>query len=134
MEFNSNSIRLGLLGGNTRGRHFTLLRLLLIFSGLNRIVQSTLGFFSRLFSPRFWKPREWLLHRQSQVNRIASPLVVTLQGGFAEPIRSTPWSTERMEVQGNRHLARSMPEALFRATILDGSKMFLGNPLLTLAD
>ena len=27
-----------------------------------------------------------------------SPLVVTSQGGFAEPIRSTPWSTERMEV------------------------------------
>jgi len=40
------------------------------------------------------------------------PMVVTARGGFAEPMASSPWSTERMEVSDIRLKARSMPEAL----------------------
>jgi hemoglobin/transferrin/lactoferrin receptor protein len=41
-----------------------------------------------------------------------APMVVTARGGFAEPMASSPWSTERMEVNDIRLTARSMPEAL----------------------
>ena len=40
------------------------------------------------------------------------PLVATSQGGFTEPIRSTPWSTDRMEVKEIGTETRSMPEVL----------------------
>lgn len=40
------------------------------------------------------------------------PMVVTAKGGFEEPLKSSPWSTDRLKIKELRHVARSMPEAL----------------------
>ena len=41
-----------------------------------------------------------------------APMVVTARGGFAEPMASSPWATERIDADDMRLTARSMPEAL----------------------
>ena len=126
MEFNSSSIRLGLLGGNTRGRSFTLLRFVAYLFRLNRIVRNTFAFSLAYSALGFGSAGTVASADKPKSIESLSPLVVTSQGGFAEPIRSTPWSTERMEVREIGPLARSMPEALSGQPSLMVQKTALG--------
>lgn len=126
MEFNSSSIQLGLLGGNTHGRSFTLLRFVAYLSRLNRIARNTFAFSLVYSALSFGNAGTVASADKPESIESLSPLVVTSQGGFAEPIRSTPWSTERMEVREIGALARSMPEALSGQPSLMVQKTALG--------
>jgi hemoglobin/transferrin/lactoferrin receptor protein len=83
-----------------------------LYFGLNQIAQSTFTF--SLVYLALAIGAEGMIAPTDNPKEVESlpPLVVTSQGGFTEPIRSTPWSTDRMEVQEIGTEARSMPEAL----------------------
>lgn len=126
MEFKSSSIRLGLWGGNTPGRSFTLVIFVAYLFHLNRIARNKFAFSLAYSVLGFGTAGTVVSADKPKSIESLSSLVVTSQGGFAEPNRSTPWSTEQMEIREIGSAARSMPEALSGQPSLMVQKTALG--------